>query len=128
VSFSDDIRRFAEKTKLRMDLVHRKVVFDLTSSVVSMSPVKTGRFRNNWNIAEGEPNTSTRETVGDPTDRLKGYADTINLGGVVYITNSLPYAIPLEYGWSKQAPHGMVRVTITNYQQYMANAVRSLPR
>lgn len=127
MSFSDDIRKFADKTKLRLDVVHRKVVFDLTTSLIRMSPVKTGRFRNNWQIAEGVPNTTTTKTTGDPTQRLQGYAKTVSIGGVVYITNSLPYAIPLEYGWSQQAPNGMVRVTVRDYEQFIANAVRSLP-
>lgn len=126
MSFAGDIKKFAEKTKLRLDQVHRKVVFDLANSVVKMSPVDTGRFRNNWQIAEGAANTTTTKTTGDPTHRLQGYAKTVSLGGVVYITNSLPYAIPLEYGWSQQAPNGMVRVTVRDYEQYIANAVRSL--
>lgn len=128
MSFSSDIRKFAEKTKLTLDQVHRKVIFDLTNSLVQMSPVKTGRFRNNWQIAEGFPNTNTTRTTGDPTHRLQGYAKTVHVGGIVYITNSLPYAIPLEYGWSKQAPQGMVRVTVRDYEQYITNAVRELSK
>jgi hypothetical protein len=29
-----------------------------------------------------------------------------------YIQNNLPYAERLENGWSKQAPHGMVKITL----------------
>lgn len=126
MSFADDIRKFAEKTKLNLELVHRKVVLDLTYSVIEMSPVKTGRFRNNWNIAYGSPNTGTTENTFQPFGRVYQEAQQLKPGGVVYITNSLPYAIPLEYGWSQQAPEGMVRVTIRNYEQYIADAVRSL--
>jgi hypothetical protein len=126
VSFAEQIAAFAEKTKLDIDTVHRKVVFDLTNSVIRLSPVKTGRFRNNWNVAKGEVNKSTNDGTGDPTAGLQSVVDSLTTGGVVYITNSLPYAIRLEYGWSKQAPQGMVRVTVVNYEQYLKRALETI--
>jgi len=42
----------------------------------------------------------------------------------VYITNSLPYVREIEYtGHSSQAPSGVVRITVANYQAYLAKAV-----
>ncbi len=38
-------------------------------------------------------------------------------GQTIWILNSLPYAKRLEYGWSKQAPGGMVRLAVQNYSQ-----------
>lgn len=31
------------------------------------------------------------------------------------LTNNLPYAERLEYGWSNQAPQGMVRVNVARF-------------
>ena len=43
--------------------------------------------------------------------------------------NSLPYIRPLEYeGHSKQAPAGMVRVSVTEFQTFVDNAVKALPK
>ncbi|WP_256203847.1 MULTISPECIES: hypothetical protein [unclassified Pseudomonas] len=39
--------------------------------------------------------------------------------------NNLPYAIPLEYGHSTQAPAGMVRVTLANFQHIVDEAIRN---
>jgi hypothetical protein len=132
MSFTDDIRKFQQKTQLSMDVVLRKVVIDMTNSMVMMSPVDTGRFRGNWMIGVGSPDTSTIEAVdkeGSTTiARITAATGEINAGGVVYITNSLPYARRLEYGWSDKAPSppGIVRATVQRYTQYIANAVKDV--
>jgi hypothetical protein len=88
-----------------------------------------GRFRNNWMFSIGSPDGSTTEEV----DRsgAKSMARIVNgsiefkAGNIAYITNSLPYAIPLEYGHSSQAPNGMVRVTLARFQQIVLEAIRN---
>ena len=45
-------------------------------------------------------------------------------GGVTYLSNSLPYAVPLENGWSKQAPQGMVKLTAQEFPQYVSQAAK----
>jgi hypothetical protein len=132
MSFADDIRKFQQKTNLSMDLIVRKVTIDITTALVRMSPVDTGRFRGNWMIGVGSPDVSTIDAVdkdGSTTvARITTAAGSLEAGGVVYITNSLPYARRLEYGWSKQAPSppGIVRLTVQRYSEYIANAVRDI--
>jgi len=132
MSFSRDIRKFADKTKLSMDVIVRKVTIDMTVAIVRMSPVDTGRFRGNWMIGVGSPDISTIDAVdkdGSTTvARVTTAAPGLHAGGVIYITNSLPYARRLEYGWSKQAPSppGIVRLTVQRYTDYIAAAVKSL--
>lgn len=132
MSFSDDIRKFQRKTNLSMDVIVRKVVIDMSVALTRMSPVDTGRFRGNWMLGIGSPDVSTIEAVDKDGSvavaRITTAAGSINAGGVVYITNSLPYARRLEYGWSKQAPSppGIVRLTVQRYSDYIAAAVKSL--
>jgi hypothetical protein len=119
-------------------LIVRKVVIDMSVAITRMSPVDTGRFRANWMLGIGSPNTATIEAV-DKNDgfgavgsvsvpRITAAVGDVQAGGVVYITNSLPYARRLEYGWSKQAPSppGIVRLTVQRYEAYIAAAVKSL--
>ena len=47
------------------------------------------------------------------------------VGAFAYIINNLPYAIPLEFGHSTQAPGGMVRVTVARFQQIVQEAIRN---
>ena len=45
----------------------------------------------------------------------------------ITLTNNLPYAQRLEYGWSQQAPQGFVRVNVSRFQQLIneeANKVK----
>lgn len=75
-----------------------------------------GRFRGNWQV------TFDRPAVG-AIDRVdKAGTATLAAGREVlahydsgeyesiWFTNNVPYAKRLEYGWSKQAPAGIVRV------------------
>lgn len=88
-----------------------------------------GRFRGNWMFSIGSPDTSTVDQV-DPGGsrsmaRIVNGALQFNAGETAYITNSQPYAIPLEYGHSTQAPNGMVRITLANFQKIVEEAIRN---
>lgn len=126
VRWSQDLHALAAKTGLRMDTVIRKATFDLFASAVRKSPVDTGRFRANWNVSPAAPDASTTES----TNQARGPAEAskalqIPSGGVVWMTNGLPYARRLEYGWSKQAPYGMVRYSILEYRRFLLRAIDS---
>lgn len=88
-----------------------------------------GRFRGNWMFSIGSPDNSTTEEV-DPsgaksTARIVAGAIEFKAGDTCYITNSLGYAIPLEFGHSTQAPGGMVRITVARFQQIVLEAIRN---
>lgn len=132
-TFGLDIARFVEKAKAAPEQVVRKVGLDLASRVVLRSPVDTGRFRANWNVAFGRVDTlttpSTDKTGGKTIERVRVQLNGWQPGQDIYLTNSLPYAIPLEYGHSKkQAPLGMVRITVTEFQTFVNAAVAELPK
>ena len=88
-----------------------------------------GRFRGNWMFSIGSPDSGTTEEV-DPngtksTARIVAGALEFKAGEIAYITNSLPSAIPLEFGHSTQAPGGMVRITVARFQQIVLEAIRN---
>ena len=53
-------------------------------------------------------------------------AETLKLkaGEVIYLVNNLEYARALEYGHSKQAPKGMVRITVAEFPQVVRKAAQ----
>lgn len=123
--FALELRKLIEKAKAAPELVVRKATLDIHASVVDMSPVDTGRFKGNWNIAYGSPDLTVTTNL-DPSGseaKSKALAAASYGGQSVYITNNLPYAIPLEYGHSGQAPQGMVRVTVSRWNEHVAKAV-----
>lgn len=123
MSWSIPIERLAERAGLKLDTVTRKVTLDLFTSVVQKSPVDTGRFKGNWNFGT-TPNLSVSATI----NAARGLSEAqkalgIPAGGVVYLSNGLPYARRLEYGYSQQAPAGMVRLSVREFRQFVARAI-----
>lgn len=131
-TFEADVSRFLRKYRDRMDIVFRKVALDMFTKVIMRSPVDTGRFRGNWQVAIGR----VPDGVLDLTDKSgratisKATAASMNLraGQVIYLANNLPYARRLEYGWSKQAPRGMVRITIREFNASVRKAAAAAKR
>lgn len=84
-----------------------------------------GRFRANWNFSYDVPDGS----FTDSTSKARGMqeaskAATMNIGGVAYLSNGLPYAKRLEFdAWSKQAPAGMVRVSAMEFDDHLRKAL-----
>lgn len=101
-------------------LLLQAVAMQVLTGVVQMSPVDTGRFRGNWQVTIGSPSRQAllaTDKSGAPT--ITNGVATIEGAppfGVIYITNNLVYAAKLEEGHSRQAPAGMVAVTIANVE------------
>jgi hypothetical protein len=116
--FSIPLGQLAEQMKEGLEQKVRAITLTAFSRVVLRSPVSTGRFRANWNVSYGSPNYSTT----DSTDQARGPHEaqkslTLPVGGLVYLSNGLPYAQRLEVGYSKQAPQGMIRLTALEISQ-----------
>lgn len=91
-----------------------------------------GRFRGNWQVSFDTAKTGTLERI-DPTGQdSKGDGATVIQGfttqvGTIWMMNNLPYAQPLEYGHSSQAPAGMVRISVLEVQMFISKAISELP-
>jgi hypothetical protein len=95
----------------------RLIGLKVLRGVVLKTPVDTGRARANWQLSINIPKTDIKNTtkntsVADGNTKLK----TIKLGEDIYITNNLPYIGVLERGHSKQAPRGMVALTLAEIE------------
>jgi hypothetical protein len=140
MAFADDIALFVSKTKAKLRLTNQEVILAVAGSLVGKSPVgdpatweskpgKTyvpGTFKANWRGGFNAVDyTTTDET--DPTGELSLVAVSAAMPddptGVFYITNSLPYAEALEDGHSKQAPVGMVGLTVLEFDQIAAASI-----
>lgn len=85
-----------------------------------------GRFRGNWQYGENTPPSGELDTI-DPSGgvsvaRFASVTTTMEGGAVDYIVNNLPYAQRLENGWSKQAPAGMVALTVQRFSAIVNEA------
>jgi hypothetical protein len=127
--FTADLTRFLQHTDGNIDKAHRMAVVLVAQGTVLGSPVDTGRFRANWQFGKVLPQgtVSSVDTSGAATiARMAGQVTSVKAGGEVWIVNNLPYAGRLEYGYSQQAPSGMVRVTLANLPAALEQYIRGL--
>lgn len=129
-SFSAQIAAFAAKVERRSIAFVRAYALGLTEEIVRLSPVGDpstwkippapnyvpGHFKHNWQVSVGSIPAGT--LAGVDTDgagvlaRAQSALAGLTLGPRVSIVNNVSYGARLEYGWSQQAPMGMVRVTL----------------
>lgn len=138
--WSIPLDQLAAKVQLDLETVARKSTLDVFRAVNYGAPVDTGRLRANMNVSYAAPDT----TVTESTNAARADAEiqkvmTLPVGGVVYITNALPYAATIEYGgypnppksptgktqggYSIQAPQGMFRLAAMRYSDYVKKAL-----
>lgn len=128
--FAEQVASISASTKAKMELAVRKIAMDAFAEVILMSPVDTGRFRGNWQVAIGSIPAGTLEIddkAGTATiSKAQAAAMNLQIGQVIYLINNLPYAISLEYGSSNQAPGGMVRLTAQRWQPIATKVAQEL--
>ncbi|ECN2450313.1 HK97 gp10 family phage protein [Salmonella enterica subsp. enterica serovar Typhimurium] len=123
MSFALDVTRFVEKAKKNPEKVIRQVSIKLFSAIIKASPVDTGRFRMNWMASGSTPADGTTDATDKSGTTATKKATSFVLNSADWkaftLTNNLPYAQRLEYGWSQQAPQGMVRTNVSRFQQLL---------
>lgn len=131
MSFALDVSKFVEKAKKNPEKVMRQVSIKLFSAIIKASPVDTGRFRMNWMASGGTPAFRVTDATDKSGNAAIGNATSFVLNATDWrdftLTNNLPYAQRLEYGWSQQAPAGVVRTNVSRFQQLIneeANKVK----
>jgi hypothetical protein len=120
-SVSINVADFAEKINVNVATVVRAAATELWGKVILRSPVDTGYFRRNWAISVDIPVT---DTVGEPPPKgtvLPPPAmPEIEPGALhVWLVNNCAYAERLEAGSSRQAPNGMVAISVAELEAGM---------
>ncbi|MCG8608956.1 MAG: HK97 gp10 family phage protein [Pseudomonadales bacterium] len=141
MSFTADLDRFIRNTQRRADQVYRGIALDMFSKIMLRTPVGNpaywvmtappgyvgGRLRANWQITIGSPATGELNTTDwrSSMTGLSSELSTVRARDVVYFTNNLPYAERIEHGYSvRQAPHGMVKITVQAFDRAVSRAIR----
>jgi hypothetical protein len=109
--FSIDLNKFADKVELDLAGFRRRVTLGLKEKVEMKSPVDLGRLRGSWAVSDSSP-SGFIPPEGQQNSRGPVEASFDKPLDVSYITSNLPYVLAMEFGGSKQAPQGMVRVSL----------------
>lgn len=123
IDFEGDLDTFAKQVGIDYAKVVKHVAFDLFRRFVEKTPVDTGRARASWNITIGkidptvapegqQPEMNTWAAEAKAASAVATLTERAVLTTPIFITNNLPYIGELENGHSRQAPHGMVVLSI----------------
>lgn len=121
-SFSLDISRFVSRTRLTLTDVVRGAMYGLCGNIIKTTPVDTGRARGNWIMTMdglSRARTGVLDKTGEKSlDRIALALEDFEAGKTksIWFTNTLPYIVMLEYGWSPQSPAGMVRLNLLTFK------------
>jgi len=129
--FSRDIDRFTHRYQAEALLIVRRSWLQLVREVVLGTPVDKGTARGSWQSTTDAP-ASGQRLVEDPSGGGSiGRAVAVFSAagaGVWWLASNLPYIRRLEYGWSKQAPGGMVRLAAARFTQNVERAAAAIRR
>lgn len=143
MSFTSDLKLFAKQTDQKIETVVRVAALKVFTKVVLRTPVDEGQLRGNWQPSLNRPKSgkkSNKDSSGSKTIRgIKSVIGNHKAGQAVYLVNNMPYARVVEEGlynhatkrttasgFSSQAPKGMVRVTVAEFQSIVAKEVRKV--
>jgi len=141
--FSLAFQNISTKSIKATENVIKKTVFDLTSSIISDTPVDTSRAKNNWFVTFDTPSDNTIDTLDNSGNTAINKANskimTNKVPMIYWIQNNLPYISKLEYGlypkksktgktingFSVQAPAGFVRLNIIRFNKFLKDNIRN---
>lgn len=112
----------------RADQIVRTIALAVDRTLVINTPVDTGRARANWQASLGQPATGTigggtgkrrAGTVAGPTAQAEAVIAQYKGGpnSSIFLTNNLPYIVPLNNGHSSQQPAGFVERALDTVQR-----------
>lgn len=115
-NFAIDLTKFGDVTDKQALMIFQEIAIELDTRIVLGTPVDEGRARGNWFPTLNSPSTVT----SDNTDKsgaaaiaaVQSTAKGSKLGDTIWMSNNLPYILPLENGHSGQAPEGMVDLNL----------------
>lgn len=107
----------------------RKIALSVLRGVIWKTPVRTGRARSNWSVTLDKPSGAEINGGGFDSPAVGGQAETVIASltlakgesvirrwnpedVVLWIENNVPYIESLENGHSRQAPAGMLKLTL----------------
>lgn len=143
-ALDDAIKMLSEGKEKQVEKAVRASFIDTCQEIIIKTPVNTGRARSNWFLSQGKPSGKVTESrnfdnrINEVRNKFSGKV----FGNSFYLTNNLPYIKTLEYGgypknpqkgtrvrkgagyeirsrggFSKQAPSGMVRITVNKFSR-----------
>ena len=125
--FEKDLNDFSAQLNVAVEKVVIKIALDLHAKISRRNPVDTGRSRASWDIKEGSPSDFLPP---EGTYRGAKPQDGSKLTGrtITFVTSAVHYVEYLEKGSSKQAPAGMIDISLAEVYVEIDNFIAKLQR
>lgn len=135
MSFTLELSQAIQNIEEHTEKVVRGTIGGVAAKIIKATPVgdpktwkspppsgyRAGTLRGAWNASVGTIDTTitnkTDESGSSTVNEAFVVANKVEMGQTYYLTNPQPYAYRVEYGWSQQAPGGMVRPTVMAAEQ-----------
>lgn len=119
----DDFRAQLDKAQRKMENELSKIVrgaaISCFNTIIKEEVVDTGRLRGNWQASINVPvkgvlftNVPVGTGITSYTQDTAGSTKDYTLKDVLYLTNNLPYALPIENGHSARKGAGKVKSAV----------------
>ena len=130
LSWDSDWKKIESKMARNLNQGIRATLFEVSTAIIKDTPADTGRARGNWQASIGRGATKEIAVNNQRSGEAKAIAEvdqtvSVAVGDLYYLTNNVPYIERLEFGWSKQAPSGMVRKNLQNFNRLLAKNIKS---
>lgn len=141
MSFTLDISNWVSKAKGDVDRAVRYVLIAIPTNIIRRNPVGDavywksrppkgyvgGRSRANWqygnNVVPNGVINSVDKTGAATISKLRSQINSAPTASIHWFANNLDYIQALENGHSRQAPNGMVKITVMEFQRYVRDSV-----
>ncbi|MHC4644042.1 MAG: hypothetical protein ACYTBJ_00975 [Planctomycetota bacterium] len=120
-SFSRALAKLGKFCEENYEAIVTKTVIDLFASIAELTPVDTGRAKANWALGMSPTDTNYADITN-----ADNFEYRLRDGTTIWIYNNLVYIVPLEEGHSKQAPRGMVAVSLKRFRRFLNKAAKDL--
>jgi len=129
-TFVTDVSKFVKKAIENGDALFRQTCQEAAVRIIMLTPVDTGFARGSW-WADLDRRSNPVEGVNDKNGAITVAAATLvsataKAGQVWGLNNNAAYIGELEYGHSKKAPSGMVRITAAAMPEIVEEIGRKL--
>jgi hypothetical protein len=110
------LKKAARDTTLKLDKALQATAVETIGRLVDRTPVDTGAAKFHW-FVRAQPDEVFDKARTDPSgqqpkQRAKRDVKIFRIGWMLWLVNSAPYMTYLERGSSKQAPAGVVAITL----------------
>ena len=133
MTFALDVSKMVANVTEETLRVVRGTIYGVSSRGIKGTPVAApetwkkpvkgyigGTLRGAWNASIGSIDSTknqSKDTSGAATiANMSAVVNGLEIGQTFFMTNPQPYAYAVEYGWSNQAPAGMLRIAIADTQ------------